>query len=105
MGGEVECPYCGTYLYIDHDDGYGYEEDVKHQQVCDSCEKTFTYLTTITYDYEAEKAECLNGGEHNYKPTRTFPKQYTKMECMACGDIRKPTDIEKKIYQIPQNDL
>lgn len=27
---DVECPYCGKGLDIDHEDGYGYEEGVTH---------------------------------------------------------------------------
>ena len=28
---------------INHDDGYGYEEDVTHEQECSNCEKTFVF--------------------------------------------------------------
>ena len=33
MSKDVDCPYCGHPQDINHDDGYGYEEVVLHQQV------------------------------------------------------------------------
>jgi len=29
---DVECPYCGADVEINHDDGYGYTEDCLHEQ-------------------------------------------------------------------------
>ena len=40
---DVECPYCGTGQEINHDDGYGYEEDDPHEQSCPHCDKTFVF--------------------------------------------------------------
>ena len=31
----VECPYCGADVEINHDDGYGLEEDLIFKQECD----------------------------------------------------------------------
>lgn len=61
---DIKCPYCGKEQNIDHDDGYGYEEGVTHQQQCRRCGKNFVYTTHISFDYEASKADCLNDGEH-----------------------------------------
>lgn len=91
---DVNCPYCNAEQEINHDDGYGYEESVTHQQECDNCDKTFTFTTSISYYYEAQKADCLNGSEHIYKPTITFPREFTKMCCIMCDDERKPTEEE-----------
>jgi endogenous inhibitor of DNA gyrase (YacG/DUF329 family) len=98
---DVNCPYCGKPQDIDHDDGYGYEEGVTHQQQCVECDKTFTYTTSISFYYEAEKADCLNDGEHNWEPTHTIPKFFTKMRCTMCDDERTPTEEEKIKYEIP----
>jgi len=95
---DVKCPYCGAPQEICHDDGYGYEEGKTHNQECSDCEKTFVFTTEINFYYEAAKADCLNGGEHKYKATRTYPVEYTKMECVDCGHRRKPT--EKEMTQI-----
>jgi hypothetical protein len=83
---DTYCPYCNAPIEINHDDGYGYAEDELHQQECHSCDKTFTYWTSISFHYEANKADCLNGGEHKYKKTCTVPVQYTKLRCEWCGD-------------------
>lgn len=93
---DVNCPYCGAGQEINHDDDYGFIEDEIFNQDCSKCGKTFIYRTFITLDYEANKADCLNGEPHNYKPTNTFPKEYTQMRCDMCGDERRPTEYELK---------
>lgn len=91
---DIECPYCGTEQDIDHDDGKGYEENERHQQQCVKCEKTFIFTTYVLYSYTPYKAECLNGGDHEYYPTHTYPTEFTEMMCHLCGDRRKPTKEE-----------
>lgn len=93
---DVECPYCGEWQEIDHDDGYGYTEDEVYQQGCCKCDKIFTYTTSIMFNYEAEKAPCLNGGEHKWKQCYTVPRKYTKMMCVYCDNRREPTEEEWK---------
>ena len=90
---DIECPYCGVMQEICHDDGYGYAEDETFQQECD-CGKIFTFTTSISFYYDAKKADCLNGGEHDYKPTVTSPKEYTMMRCEDCVCERTPTEAE-----------
>lgn len=92
---DIECPYCGAEQEINHDDGYGYEESVKHQQECAECGKTFIYETSISFDYWPALAPCLNGQDHEYKPTITFPRQRTKMRCIHCDETRACTREEK----------
>lgn len=99
---DIECPYCEEPQDINHDDGYGYEEGVTHQQQCGKCDKTFTYTTSISFYYEAEKADCLNGDvEHDWKPETIFPKFFAKMRCKICDETREPTDEERVKYEIP----
>ena len=98
---DIECPYCGHEQEVCHDDGQGYSEGQLHEMDCYECEKTFTFSTSISYHYEPNKADCLNGGEHNYKPTRTIPKAYTRMSCSECERKRQPTDKEKVEFDIP----
>ncbi len=99
---DIECPYCEEWLEINHDDGYGYEEGITFQQECGHCDKTFTYTTGIIFTYNAEKADCLNGAEHDYKPTTTVPKFFTKMRCSMCDDERKLTEEEREKFDIPK---
>lgn len=91
---DINCPYCSSEIQIDHDDGYGYEEGCLHQQECGKCGKIFTYSTSISYRYEAFKADCLNGEPHQWKPTITVPRECTRMRCETCDRERKPTEEE-----------
>lgn len=92
---DIECPYCEHPQNINHYDGYGYEEGVTHQQQCEKCDKYFTYQTSISFYYEVEKADCLNeDGEHEWEPTHTYPKEFTKMKCSSCGEKRDLTESE-----------
>ena len=91
---DVRCPYCDAGLEICHDDGFGYEEGVKHQTQCSQCGKYFVFETSISFYYDPEKADCLNDGEHDWKPSTTYPRQFTKMECSICGEERRPTKEE-----------
>ena len=70
MSQDVECPYCEEWLEVCHDDGFGYEEDVMHEMECHHCGKKFTFQTHISFDYYSEKADCLNGGEHDFTDWR-----------------------------------
>jgi hypothetical protein len=88
MSKDIECPYCGADLEINHDD-YGYEEGQTHQQTCGACDKTFTYTTAIYFRYHASKADCLNDGEHQYEKTKTYPPEFARLRCKTC-DHEKP---------------
>ena len=91
---DVNCPYCDAEQDINHDDGYGYEEDRIHQQECSDCKKVFTYTTAIIFHYEVEKSQCLNGGEHSWTAPTTYPVRCTRMRCADCGEYREPTKEE-----------
>jgi transposase-like protein len=34
---DINCPYCGAGNDINHDDGFGYAEDIRHEMQCASC--------------------------------------------------------------------
>jgi len=90
----IECPYCEEELEINHDDGFGYEEGIKHEMHCEYCKKTFVFETCVSFSYEAEKADCLNDGEHNWEKTKTYPIECTRMQCTMCGEKRGLTEAE-----------
>ena len=86
MFDDVECPYCGKGQEIIHDDGYGYEEDRIFEQDCDDCEKTFVYTTSISFYYEANKADCLNGEDHRLEPVTHCPRYWPDWRrCKDCS--------------------
>ncbi len=96
----IKCPYCDAEQNINHDDGQGYSEDEKHQQQCTECNKYFVFTTSISFYYEADKADCLNDKEHDFKPTHTIPKEYFRMICTMCDEERTPTEEEMKVHLI-----
>ncbi|MCP5005353.1 MAG: hypothetical protein GY941_15670 [Planctomycetes bacterium] len=97
---DINCPYCDHEHEICHDDGFGYKEGISHEDQCLNCEKYFTFSTSIVFYYEAFKADCLNGSGHTYKRSQTWPKKYTRMECISCDKVREPTEEEwKEIYK------
>lgn len=98
---DLQCPYCQHGQTVCHDDGHGYEENTKHQMQCHNCDKHFVFETTIIFSYESGKADCLNDGNHKYKPTHTSPSAFTSMECSLCGEERDLTDLERVSLQIP----
>lgn len=97
---DLECPYCEKELDVCHDDGFGYEEGVKHQMECRYCGKSFVFETSISFYYEPEKADCLNGADHEWKLTATYPEFFSKMKCAMCGEERELTDEERKDFGI-----
>lgn len=88
---DVECPYCESDVEINHDGGYGYDEDDLHQQECPECEKTFTYTTVIVIHHIAYKADCLNDGEHQFERTKTYPPEFARLRCKTCGSEKPLT--------------
>ena len=97
---DVDCPYCGEPQEINHDDGYGYSEDEIYEQECSNCEKTFAYTTSISFYYEATKADCLNGGEHDLRPVIHYPRYWSNwVRCSMCGheekgEYRRETEVK-----------
>lgn len=91
MNQDVECPYCGGWNEVNHDDGQGYEEDRKHEMECWKCKKSFVFTTSISFYYESDKADCLNDGKHDFKPSLRWPKICTEMKCSMCEEKRQPT--------------
>ena len=97
---DLECPYCKNGLEINHDDGFGYEEGVKHQMECDHCGKSFVFETSISFYYDPEKADCLNDGKHDYQLSHTIPSEFSTMRCSMCDDKRELTSEEREEYGI-----
>lgn len=97
---DVRCPYCGAKQDIDHEDGYGYEEDKIYNQECPECGKTFAYNTYISFDYDVWKSDCLNGGEHKWEFSISYPKQFSTMFCPNCGERRQLTEEEKIKFNV-----
>lgn len=77
------CPYCNKECEADSE-LRNPSENYEHE--CEHCEKNFVY--TIDYDiiYYEEKADCLNGGKHNYEKICGYPRELfeNKRRCSMC---------------------
>lgn len=78
----LECPYCEAEL---KDPDECYEQDVTYEHECPHCGKNFVFNVEYTRYYSADKADCLNGSEHDYRKTATFPEKYAVLRCQMCG--------------------
>lgn len=89
---DTNCPYCDAEVEINHDDGYGYDEGKTHQQTCQNCDKTFAYTTEISFYYDTTKADCMNGGAHDYKEVKQYgwPEPRTLLRCTDCEHETPP---------------
>lgn len=91
----VECPYCGEDAEICHDDGRHYYEDKRQSTECEHCEKSFMVSVSISYYFEGEKADCLNGAEHDWRKKwsqrniEQYPELGLEEECHYCDESRK----------------
>lgn len=85
MSNDVRCPYCNEWQEINHDDGYGYGEDIRYEQECGNCSLTFTFNTYILFLYEAHMAPCLNGQPHDLYNVQHSPKHWPDwVRCKDC---------------------
>ena len=82
---DVKCPYCGSEQEINHDDGYGYEEDEEFEQDCTDCGETFKFSTGICYNYNVE---CREGDHKLECAGAKWPDMF---ECKNCDyyEIRR----------------
>lgn len=68
MNGEIECPYClNEQTWDDYYETEEEEEAIDEIQ-CNTCNKYFAATWSQgSVILEAEKAPCMNGGDHNLK--------------------------------------
>lgn len=91
---DVVCPYCGYQQDVDHED-FSRREDELFQHECYSCDKMFVYSLDVQISFKARRADCLNGGEHLWEKTQTFPVEFSVMRCNYCGKekpLAKPSE-------------
>jgi hypothetical protein len=86
----LECPYCEADLgdYVDecHDSNVDYEYE------CPKCGKSFIFTIEYYPSFTSNKADCLNGEEHQFEDMVGFPEEYFKgrKKCKDCGkEIRE----------------
>jgi len=86
---DLECPYCGKeQLHIDSD--YGQDDESEYE--CEHCEKNFMLHASWEISFSSRKADCLNGGEHNYEITKHCAEIFRVLRCSMCND-EKPLPV------------
>lgn len=103
MSNDLECPYCGEYNEVCHDDGAGYHEHQRHEMQCDACDNYFVFTTAISFDYTPAKADCLNGKPHRLCESKTYPKWRAKMVCQDC-DYSERLPAERMVQLLAEEE-
>lgn len=84
----VTCPYCDEDVELNHDDGKHYDEDRSEETQCSSCDKYFMVSAFCLWTFEANKADCLNDGDHDWQKIRGWPVGHfeNRRRCSVCGE-------------------
>jgi DNA-directed RNA polymerase subunit RPC12/RpoP len=99
MSEGIECPYCGHEYQYDGD--YGFEQDESWEEECPKCEKTFMLTGWYVAEFRSDKADCLNGGEHDMQPVKAFPKFWPNwVRCSMCGKEIKGEIDQKEVARL-----
>lgn len=102
MGHDLECPYCGFEQSVCHDDGFGYDEDRRHEMECSECEKTFVFEVSISFHYYPKMADCLNGSAHELKDTSGTDGKIFMTRCQVCDFQAYGSEIAKAHAAVSQ---
>ncbi len=82
---DLHCPYCDENLGDHIDDCH--EADTEYEYECTKCDKSFIFTITYYPTFSSYKADCLNGGKHNYEKMCGIPEEMfkNKYKCKDCG--------------------
>lgn len=80
---DCQCPYCNETM---DDPDECHEPEVTYEHECPHCGKSFVFTVDYIRTYSERKADCLNGGEHDYQKTNTYPPEFAKLRCTMCDD-------------------
>ncbi len=83
---EIECPYCEKSFDLCHDDGAYLSESSREEAECEHCGKCFMVSSSVSWYFEGEKADCLNGGEHDWQQSGGAPVEHFigRFYCTQC---------------------
>lgn len=88
MYNEITCPYCDFGYDLCHDDGAFYHDGESEKEQCPKCEKYFMVTSHLSWDFSSEKADCLNGSEHDWQPQSGYPREFFfgRFTCSQCEE-------------------
>lgn len=83
-----ECPYCEEEL--EEPDLDGCKPMEIYEDECPHCERKFGFTIEYSVEYSTHKAECLNGGTHDWNDILSYNKHMEEYysvyrECKGCG--------------------
>ena len=79
---DLECPYC-EYVKPNAEIEFC-EEDNEFETVCDNCEKSFIGYVELHPNVTTWKADCLNGGECDWREVDARYVGVHFKECRVC---------------------
>ncbi len=102
---KVTCPYCGKEFEVDTEIfGYAFHDDYDiEQQACPECDKFVNITRIVSINYEADECKCQTEN-HHWVLMHTYPLFVSYFRCVHCGMERKPTDDERREYNIPSRE-
>lgn len=85
---DFKCPYCGKGQEACVDDRM---PNVDYEHQCIECEKIFMYQIEYSPIYYERKADCMNGGDHDWREVVSSAKiAYDGVKrCQGCGELNK----------------
>lgn len=84
---DIECPYCGHEQDVCQDDGHASEDGATYEEQCESCEKMFALVPSISFDFGTYKADCMNDGPHDWNVSKHIHYEGKKYRrCNVCQE-------------------
>jgi hypothetical protein len=93
---QIVCPYCG-YEHTDSWELVDEEYPCAQSVQCSSCEKKFMAESFTVTKYNTNKADCLNGGEHDWNEWSKGVPSVLKRQYRQCNGCNK-----KESREVPQ---
>lgn len=87
----IDCPHCCNT------EEYDWLGEERLELECPQCSKIFSVTIQHEVVFYSSEAECLNGGEHDWKCIYGSSNEYFKKEqhCVMCGRTRTLIEEQK----------
>lgn len=96
MSDIAECPYCGYENEIDYEEYHDMEDFIRE---CDNCGKVFNVHPEVSIYFDTSECQC-QGVDHEWELSETYPRCFSKMRCIHCGETRNLTEEEREKYNV-----
>lgn len=96
---KVSCPYCNKENKLETENFNNYDQGESIERECRNCGKIFLFSYELSFEFSAQKADCLNGAEHKFERTNAYPEAFRKIACKVCGLEQHDPDREQRIKE------